>query len=63
MFVGIADTFVVCFFSEADDSVILSVLAWIGIIVFERPVLTFDSQCASWRYFQYVWGLFLCVYL
>ena len=47
MFVGIADTFVVCFFSEADGSVILSVLAWIGIIVFERPVLTFDSQCAT----------------
>ena len=21
------------------------------------------DRCASWRYFQYVWGLFLCVYL
>ena len=47
MFVGIADTFVVCFFSEADDYVILSVLAWIGIIVFERPVLTFFGADSS----------------
>ena len=47
MFVGIADTFVVCFFSEADDYVILSVLAWSGIIVFERLVLTFFGADSS----------------
>ena len=52
MFVGIADTFVVCFFSEADDYVILSVLAWIGIIVFERPVLTFFGADSSLGFFS-----------